>query len=112
VTDASLIAHEDVGVVFVVSADRTARRPAQAALDRLESVGARFVGVVLNRVDLRQNDSPYYMHYDDHYATATTAYDDNAAPPVPPAPIDTATVPTPTPAPPSAAAASGTEPRA
>jgi Mrp family chromosome partitioning ATPase len=49
-TDASLIAHEQAGVVFVVSADRTGRRAAQAALERLEAVGARFVGAVLNRV--------------------------------------------------------------
>jgi capsular exopolysaccharide synthesis family protein len=49
-TDASLIAHEQAGIVFVVSADRTGRRAAQAALERLEAVGARFVGAVLNRV--------------------------------------------------------------
>jgi capsular exopolysaccharide synthesis family protein len=71
VTDASLIAHEEVGVLFVVSADRTGRRPAQAALDRLEAVGARFVGVVLNRVDLKQTDSPYYLRYDDTYGDGT-----------------------------------------
>jgi succinoglycan biosynthesis transport protein ExoP len=79
VTDASLIAHEEVGVLFVVSADRTGRRPAQAALDRLEAVGARFVGVVLNRVDLKQTDSPYYLRYDDTYGDGT--YEDGPLPP-------------------------------
>jgi capsular exopolysaccharide synthesis family protein len=87
VTDASLIAHEEVGVLFVVSADRTARRPAQAALDRLEAVGARFVGVVLNRVDLKQTDSPYYLRYDDTYGDGT--YEEDGAPSAPP---DTSTV--------------------
>jgi succinoglycan biosynthesis transport protein ExoP len=79
VTDASLIAHEEVGVVFVVSADRTGRRPAQAALDRLEAVGARFVGVVLNRVDLANADSPYYLRYDSTYGSST----DEEGPPPP-----------------------------
>lgn len=67
VTDASLVAHEQVGVVFVVSADRTGRRAAQAALERLEAVGARFVGAVLNRVDLRREGSVHYQQYDDDY---------------------------------------------
>jgi polysaccharide biosynthesis transport protein len=121
VTDASLIAHEDVGVVFVVSADRTPRRPAQAALDRLEAVGARFIGVVLNRVDLSNHDSPYYLHYEGQYGGDGT-YDDNAPPPTspsatptpPPSPIETATVhPPPTASATAAGAAStSTEPRA
>jgi polysaccharide biosynthesis transport protein len=66
-TDASTIAHHHVGIVFVVGADRTDRRSAQAALDRLEAVGARFVGGVLNRVDLSRNGSAYYPHYDATY---------------------------------------------
>ena len=49
-TDASLVAHQRADIIFVVSADRTARRAAQAAIERLDAVGARFVGVVLNRV--------------------------------------------------------------
>jgi uncharacterized protein involved in exopolysaccharide biosynthesis/Mrp family chromosome partitioning ATPase len=67
VTDTSLIAHEQVGVVFVVSADRTGRRAAQAALERLDAVGARFVGAVLNRVDLRRDGSAFYLQYDESY---------------------------------------------
>jgi capsular exopolysaccharide synthesis family protein len=62
-TDASLIAHEQAGIVFVVSADRTGRRAAQAALERLEAVGARFVGAVLNRVArerLTDHSSSYF----------------------------------------------------
>jgi capsular exopolysaccharide synthesis family protein len=59
-TDAALLAHQNASTIFVVSADRTDRRVAQAAIERLESVGAKFVGVVLNRVDFRRNGSPYY----------------------------------------------------
>jgi succinoglycan biosynthesis transport protein ExoP len=66
--DATAIAHQDVGILFVIGADRTARRAAQAALDRLEAVGARFVGAVLNRVDLSRNGAAYYPHYDPAYA--------------------------------------------
>jgi polysaccharide biosynthesis transport protein len=62
-TDASLIAHEQAGIVFVVSADRTGRRAAQTALERLEAVGARFVGAVLNRVAPERIDTISY--YDD-----------------------------------------------
>jgi succinoglycan biosynthesis transport protein ExoP len=116
VTDASLIAHEDVGVVFVVSADRTGRRPAQAALDRLEAVGARFVGVVLNRVDLRNERSPYYLRYDDKYGDGT--YDEAVpapppqAPAQPPSPIETAVVQPPAPTAAAAGSTTTTEPRA
>jgi capsular exopolysaccharide synthesis family protein len=58
--DASVVAHQQAGVVFVVSADRTGRRAAQAAVDRLEAVGARFVGSVINRVDPSRHGSSYY----------------------------------------------------
>ncbi len=65
-TDASVVAHEQAGVVFVVSADRTGRLAAQAALDRLEAVGARFVGAVINRADLNQSGSAFYPRYNDY----------------------------------------------
>jgi polysaccharide biosynthesis transport protein len=64
-TDASLIAHEQAGIVFVVSADRTGRRAAQAALERLEAVGARFVGAVLNRVAQERNLANSYFSDDE-----------------------------------------------
>jgi polysaccharide biosynthesis transport protein len=64
-TDASLIAHEQAGIVFVVSADRTGRRAAQAALERLEAVGARFVGAVLNRVAPERIDTGNYFNDDE-----------------------------------------------
>jgi succinoglycan biosynthesis transport protein ExoP len=85
-TDASLIAHEQAGIVFVVSADRTGRRAAQAALERLEAVGARFVGAVLNRVAReRVTDSSYFRDDDDEetyveYATVPSPSGGGAAP--------------------------------
>ena len=78
-TDASLIAHEQAGIVFVVSADRTGRRAAQAALERLEAVGARFVGAVLNRVAPERIDTGSYFDDDDD----EDAYVEYATVPVP-----------------------------
>ena len=51
VADASILAHQTSGVLFVVDASSTSRHAAQAALDQLERAHARFLGAVLNRVD-------------------------------------------------------------
>jgi succinoglycan biosynthesis transport protein ExoP len=74
VTDACLIAHDATGVLFVVGAEMTNRHVAGIALDQLEAAQAKFVGAVLNRVELKRH-SHYYSHYYkkeyvDHYANA------------------------------------------
>ena len=68
VTDAALVAHRVTGVVFVIRADATSRHAARRALDQLEQVGAKFVGGVLNRVDLRRNAYYYSQYYRREYA--------------------------------------------
>src|SRR5690606_6445280 len=68
VTDASLAAHNSDGVLFVVGAEMTSRHAAQRALDQLEQVNARFVGAVLNRVDLDRNPYYYSQYYRREYA--------------------------------------------
>lgn len=68
VTDASLIAHHATGVLFVVGAEMTSRHAAQRALDQLEQVQAKFVGAVLNRVDLDGNPYYYSQYYRREYA--------------------------------------------
>jgi capsular exopolysaccharide synthesis family protein len=72
VTDACLVAHDATGVLFVVGAEMTNRDTASVALDQLESAQAKFVGAVLNRVELRRHGyyySRYYRKdYVDHYA--------------------------------------------
>jgi len=70
VTDASLIAHLASGVVFVVGSEMTSRHAAKRALDQLEHANAKFVGAVLNRVDLKHN--AYY--YSQYYRREYTAY--------------------------------------
>lgn len=62
VTDASLVASEVAGVVFVVGAEATTRAAARTALDELRETKIKVVGAVLNRVDLRHN-SYYYARY-------------------------------------------------
>jgi Mrp family chromosome partitioning ATPase len=62
VTDASVVANLSQGVLFVVGAEMTSRRIAQRAVEQLELSQAKFLGAVLNRVDL-QNNAYYYSKY-------------------------------------------------
>jgi polysaccharide biosynthesis transport protein len=75
VTDSSVVGHLVTGVVFVVGAEMTSRHVAQRALEQLEQARAKFIGVVLNRVDLKHNAyyySQYYRReYTDYYAKGT-----------------------------------------
>jgi capsular exopolysaccharide synthesis family protein len=70
VADASLIASIAGGVLFVVAAEQTASPLASHALDQLDTASARFLGAVLNRVDLERNAffyASYYRHEYDRY---------------------------------------------
>ena len=62
VTDASIAANLAHGVLFVVGAEMTSRRIAQRAVEQLGLSQAKFLGVVLNRVDL-ENNAYYYSRY-------------------------------------------------
>jgi polysaccharide biosynthesis transport protein len=62
VADGTILANIATGVVFVVGSDMTSRHGAKAALDQLEHARARFVGAILNKVDLEGNPY-YYSHY-------------------------------------------------
>jgi capsular exopolysaccharide synthesis family protein len=68
VTDSSIVAHVASGVLFVVGADMTSRHAAQRALERLEQARAKFVGAVLNRVDLQHNAYYYSQYYRREYS--------------------------------------------
>ena len=73
VTEAAVVAHLVTGVLFVVGAEMTSRNAGQRALEQLEHVRAKFIGAVLNRVDLQHNSyyySQYYRReYSDYYQT-------------------------------------------
>ena len=77
VADASVIGHATSGVLFVIGADMTSRRTAQAAIEQLESARAKVIGAVLNRADLERNSyyySPYYhASYGEYHAVAANA---------------------------------------
>ncbi len=55
VTDASVVAHLAHGVIFVVGCEQTNRHTATAALEQLESAKAKFLGGILNKVDVDRN---------------------------------------------------------
>jgi polysaccharide biosynthesis transport protein len=67
VTDAALAAHGASGVLFVIGAEMTSRHAAKRALEQLEHAEARFVGAVLNRVDLQRNAYYYSQYYRREY---------------------------------------------
>jgi capsular exopolysaccharide synthesis family protein len=68
VTDAAIVAHRASGILFVVAADQTSRHAAQQALDQLQQARGRFVGAVLNRVDVQNNAYYYARYYRKEYA--------------------------------------------
>ena len=67
VTDASIAANISHGVLFVVGAEMTSRRTAQRAIEQLSHGQARFLGTVLNRVNLQQNPYYYSKYYRSEY---------------------------------------------
>lgn len=67
VTDASIAANLAHGVLFVVGAEMTSRRIAQRAVEQLELGQAKFLGTVLNRVDLEHNAYYYSRYYRPEY---------------------------------------------
>jgi len=67
VTDASIVANLAHGVLFVVGSEMTSRRVAQRAVEQLELGQAKFLGAVLNRVDLEHNAYYYSRYYRPEY---------------------------------------------
>ena len=68
VVDAAVVAQRTSGVVFVVGAEMTSRHAAKAALDQLENARAKFVGAVLNKVELEKNGYYYSQYYKREYS--------------------------------------------
>ncbi len=62
VADAAIHSKLASGVLFVLGADRTTRQAARTAIEQLEAVDAKFVGTVLNGVNVHRNPY-YYSHY-------------------------------------------------
>jgi succinoglycan biosynthesis transport protein ExoP len=68
VADAAVVAHRATGVVFVIGAEMTNRYAAKTALDQLQAAHAKFVGAVLNRVEIEKNGYYYSQYYKKEYA--------------------------------------------
>jgi non-specific protein-tyrosine kinase len=62
VTDAVILAGQVDGVILVIEAGKTRIGAALQAKEQFERVGARVVGVVLNKIPIRR-DGYYYNHY-------------------------------------------------
>jgi capsular exopolysaccharide synthesis family protein len=63
VTDAAVVAHPAGGVIFVIGSEMTPRQNAAAAIEQLRGANAKFIGAVLNRVNVHRHSyyySPYY----------------------------------------------------
>jgi capsular exopolysaccharide synthesis family protein len=63
VTDAAVVANTAGGVLFVVGSEMTPRQNAAAAVEQLRGANAKFIGAVLNRVNVQRHSyyySPYY----------------------------------------------------
>jgi capsular exopolysaccharide synthesis family protein len=69
VTDASVIAHVAQGVIYVVRCEHTNKHTASTALEQLESAKAKFLGGILNRVDVQRNSYYYSNYYRKSYAS-------------------------------------------
>lgn len=68
VTDAAVLAHACGGVLFVVGSEMTPRQTAVAAIEQLRGAGARFVGAVLNRVNVHRHSYYYAPYYRKSYS--------------------------------------------
>jgi capsular exopolysaccharide synthesis family protein len=62
-TDAVLVSSLVDGVLMMVRGPKSPRQVARYSLQSLDAVGAPILGVVLNAVDVRSNNYPYYRNY-------------------------------------------------
>ena len=73
-TDGVLLASMSDGVILVIHANECSRKVVQRAKQSLVDVGAKVLGVVLNRVNLRSPDYYYGSHYYSSNYKAPTDY--------------------------------------
>jgi polysaccharide biosynthesis transport protein len=66
VSDAAVVSALCDGVLLVFHAQKTSAHAARQAVDRLQSIGATTLGVILNGVDIR---NPDYVDYRSYYPT-------------------------------------------
>jgi receptor protein-tyrosine kinase len=65
VADAAVIATATDGAIVVARHGKTTREQLREAVSRLDNVGARIFGVVINMIPRRAAKSYYYYYYED-----------------------------------------------
>jgi capsular exopolysaccharide synthesis family protein len=75
-TDGVLISALVDGLILVVHGGKTSRQVVKRTRQMLQQIGAKIIGVVLNKADVRSND--YYYHYD--YKAYYAQADSNSEP--------------------------------
>jgi Mrp family chromosome partitioning ATPase len=68
VTDAALVARPAGGVLFVIGSEMTPRQSAQTAIEQLRAANAKFIGAVLNKVNVHRHAYYYAPYYRKDYA--------------------------------------------
>ena len=63
VTDAAIIAQEVDGVILVLASGEVNKDFAQRAKEQLDKVGAKILGAVLNKADMKTSEYYYYYYY-------------------------------------------------
>jgi len=63
VTDASILAQSVHGVILVLAAREVKREYAMRAKEQLEKVGAKILGIVLNKAKVESKKHNYYYYY-------------------------------------------------
>ncbi len=77
-TDGVLISSLVDGVLLVVHGGRTSRQVVKRTRQMLQEIGARIIGVVLNKIDLRSQE--YYYYHQDYKAYYSEASGNSAVP--------------------------------
>ena len=79
VTDASIIGQRVTGILFVVAATKTSARAARLAIDELERVGGRVLGVVMNRADVAHQPFDFAPYVSADYLTSLDDADERVS---------------------------------
>jgi Mrp family chromosome partitioning ATPase len=80
-SDASVLVSEVDQAIMVVQHRRFPRSMLQRVKTTVNHVGGRLIGVVLNNVDVRHDDSyRYYSNYKDYYTSKVERADENKKP--------------------------------
>jgi len=73
VTDSVIAGNIVQGIVFVLGAEMTSRHTAQRAIEQLANSKGKFVGAILNRVDLQHHGYYYSQYYRKEYGAYYSA---------------------------------------